>query len=66
MLKAQRSSSAIVQQHARQMRFALTPSEAALWAQLSGRKLGVQFRRQVVVGGRFIADFLAPSARLIV
>ena len=66
MWKGPRSSSAVVQQRARQMRFALTPSEAAVWAQLSGRKLGVQFRRQVVVGGRFIADFCAPSARLIV
>ncbi len=47
------------------MRFALTPSEAALWAQLSARKLGVQFRRQVPIG-RYIADFCAPSARLIV
>ena len=65
MLKVQRSSSAIVQQRARQMRFALTPSEAALWAQLSGRKLGVKFRRQVAIG-RYIADFCAPAARLIV
>jgi very-short-patch-repair endonuclease len=49
------------------MRFALTPSEAALWALIRGRRvLGVQFRRQVVLGGRFIADFLAPAARLVV
>ncbi len=47
------------------MRFSPTSSEAALWRAISGRKLGVQFRRQVVVG-RFIADFAAPSARLIV
>ncbi len=66
MWKGQRSSSAVVQHRARQMRFALTPSEAALWRELSARKLGVQFRRQVAIGGRFIADFCAPSVRLIV
>jgi very-short-patch-repair endonuclease len=26
----------------------------------------VQFRRQYVLGGRFIADFAAPAARLVV
>ncbi len=66
MLKGHGSSSAVMQQRARVMRFALTPSEAALWAGLSARQLGVQFRRQVVVGGRFIADFCAPSVKLIV
>jgi very-short-patch-repair endonuclease len=28
--------------------------------------LGVVFRRQVPVGGRYIADFLAPALRLVV
>ncbi len=65
MLKAQRSSSAIVQQRARQMRFSLTPLEAALWEALRRGQLGVKFRRQVAIG-RFIADFCAPAARLIV
>jgi cyclase len=48
------------------MRFALTESESALWAAIRGRRLGVQFRRQVPVGDRFIADFLAPREMLIV
>ncbi len=65
MLKAQRSSSAVVQQRARQMRFALTPSEAALWEVLRRGQLGVKFRRQVAIG-RYIADFCAPRDRLIV
>ena len=30
------------------------------------RQPGVSFRRQVVVGNRFIVDFLAPRARLVV
>ncbi|MGC4065051.1 MAG: DUF559 domain-containing protein [Polyangiaceae bacterium] len=42
-----------------------TSSEAALWALLSGGKLGVAFRRQVPVG-RYIANFVAPSVKLIV
>jgi very-short-patch-repair endonuclease len=44
----------------------LNPAEAALWAQLKNRQLGVVFRRQVVVLGRYIADFLAPAVKLIV
>ncbi len=44
----------------------MTPSEAALWSRLKGRQLGVAFRRQVPLGGRFIADFFAPAARLVV
>lgn len=47
------------------MRFHPTPSEALLWSQLRGRRLGVQFRRQVVIGSH-IVDFCAPSARLVV
>jgi len=40
--------------------------EATLWRELSGSKLGVGFRRQVPLAGRYIADFVAPSRRLIV
>ena len=52
-------------ERAHRMRHAPTASEAALWRHLRGCQLGVQFRRQVVLG-RFIVDFLAPSARLVV
>ena len=45
---------------------ALTPSEARPWRALRSRQLGVQFRRQVPLCGRYIADFLAPQAQLIV
>ena len=44
----------------------LTPSEARLWSALRARKLGVQFRREVPLLGRYIVDFCAPSARLVV
>jgi very-short-patch-repair endonuclease len=47
------------------MRSALTPSEEALWSVLSGGQLGVTFRHQYVIG-RFIADFAAPSVKLII
>ena len=43
-----------------------TESELRLWALIRGRKLGMQFRRQVVLADRFIVDFLAPAARLVV
>jgi very-short-patch-repair endonuclease len=44
----------------------LTASEARLWSALSGRKLGVQFRREVPLAGRYIVDFCAPTVRLVV
>jgi very-short-patch-repair endonuclease len=56
---------AIVTQHARRMRAALTPSEQRLWLAIRGGALGVWFRRQVPLG-RFIGDFVAVSARLVV
>jgi very-short-patch-repair endonuclease len=47
------------------MREQPTSSERLLWAELSGGKLGVWFRRQVVVGAS-IVDFLAPARKLVV
>jgi len=52
--------------HASQMRAAPTTSEQILWPALRSRRLGIAFRRQAPIGGRFIADFLAPAARLVV
>src|SRR6188768_3528639 len=51
---------------ARQHRSCLTELEARLWSALNAGQLGVSFRRQVPVAGRFIADFCAPSIKLIV
>jgi len=51
--------------HAHTMRQAPTDSEARLWRALRSSQLGVAFRRQVPLLG-FIADFYAPSARLVV
>ncbi len=61
-----RKSLARLELFARQHRSQLTDSEARLWSELKRRKLGVSFRRQVPVAGLFIADFLAPSIKLIV
>ena len=55
-----------LQHYAAQNRAAPTESEARLWAALSCGKLGVAFRRQVVLGNRFIVDFVAPRVRLVV
>ena len=52
--------------HAARMRGQATESEARLWSALRCRQLGLQFRRQVVVAERFIVDFLAPAASVIV
>ena len=47
-------------------RQALTPSEARLWSALRARPLGVQFRRELPHGARYIVDFCARSVRLVV
>ncbi|MFZ5891710.1 MAG: endonuclease domain-containing protein [Myxococcota bacterium] len=51
---------------ARQHRSQLTASESQLWSAINAGQLGVCFRRQVPLGGRFIADFVAPVACLVV
>ena len=56
---------ALVQQRARELRSRETASERRLWQCLVSSKLGVAFRRQYVIGER-IADFAAPSLRLVV
>jgi very-short-patch-repair endonuclease len=43
-----------------------TTAEAALWQQLRQKQLGVHFRRQFPLLNRYIADFYAPAARLVV
>jgi very-short-patch-repair endonuclease len=43
-----------------------TAGEQKLWSAISGKQLGVAFRRQVPLAGRFIVDFVAPAARLVV
>ena len=54
-----------LEERARALRDALTPSEALLWSALRARQLGVTFRRQVLIG-RYIVDFVAPASRLVV
>ena len=55
----------LLHDRAREMRHAPTASEERLWRRLRRSRLGVAFRRQVVVGG-YIADFAASSVRLVV
>jgi very-short-patch-repair endonuclease len=47
------------------MRIAPTTSGHVLWQAIRGQRLGVAFRRQVVVGP-YIVDSLAPRLRLVV
>jgi very-short-patch-repair endonuclease len=41
------------------------PRQNALWAALSGRRLGVKFARQYVIG-EYIVDFAAPGVMVAV
>jgi very-short-patch-repair endonuclease len=51
---------------ARSLRANLTDAEQRLWARLRRKQiLGLQFYRQKPIGN-YIADFYAPSARLVV
>jgi very-short-patch-repair endonuclease len=47
------------------MRLAPT-SESVLWQAIRGRRHGLQFRRQVPLGGRYIADFLSSELGLVI
>jgi len=47
------------------MRFNQSPSEQQLWRAIRGRRLGVQFRRQVPLG-RFVVDFFASEVGVAV
>jgi leucyl-tRNA synthetase len=55
----------LLAQRAHEMRHEPMRSESALWVALSHKQLGVAFRRQVPIGSRYIADFLAPSLKLV-
>jgi very-short-patch-repair endonuclease len=50
---------------AHQLRHDPTLSEQRLWSALRASRLGLPFRRQVVIG-RFIADLICLQARLVV
>ena len=63
-LSSTRSSLLAGRAHA--MRQSPSEPEARLFRELSGARLGVAFKRQVVLCGRFIADLVAPAARLVV
>jgi very-short-patch-repair endonuclease len=60
------SRSQLLSERANHMRHDATPSEARLFEAVRGGKLGVAFRRQVPVLGRYIVDLLAPELRLVV
>lgn len=61
-----RDKAFLLTSRAQALRSNCTEPESALWRQLRSSQLGTPFRRQVPVAGRFIADFLAPAARVIV
>jgi very-short-patch-repair endonuclease len=47
------------------MRWETTSAEAMLWMRVRRNGLGVNFRRQQIIGG-FIADFYCHSAALVI
>ena len=50
---------------AKSLRHHSTDAEGRLWGALRNRRLGIRFRRQVVIG-QYIADFCAAHPRLII
>lgn len=55
----------ILKEHAREMRKDPTEAEAFMWKQLKGNGCNIAFKRQCVILD-YIADFYAPSKKLIV
>ena len=66
LLPPSRHRALVLRARAAALREFSTVSERRLWVELSGGKAGVFFRRQVVLAGRYIADFYAPALRLVV
>jgi len=64
--KSNLKTKALLAERAHALRHCPTASEAALHRLLSGKKLGAAFKRQVPIGQRYIADFVAPQVRLVV
>jgi len=61
-----RRTSASGYKYAKLLREELTPAESKLWAYLRGNKLnGVYFRRQHAIG-KYVPDFCAIKAKLII
>jgi very-short-patch-repair endonuclease len=65
-MRLSRTRIQVLNERAAQMRHEPTASEAKLFEAIRGGKLGVAFRRQVPLAGRFIADFYAAEVRLVV
>jgi very-short-patch-repair endonuclease len=59
-------SPAVLAARARAFRASATISERRIWEGIRAKKLGIEFRRQVPVADRYVADFLAPEVKLIV
>ena len=65
-MRLSRHQANVLDQRASQMRHAPTSSEARLFEAVRRGRLGVSFRRQVPLAGRFIADLYASEVRLVV
>ncbi len=59
------NNSHLLIERAKEMRANPTDAEAALWSQLKGKKLGVKFRQQHLIGD-YIVDFVCLDKKLIV
>jgi very-short-patch-repair endonuclease len=61
-----RSRQQLLAARAHAMRAYASEPERRLWHELRAGRLGIVFRRQVVLGERYVADFAAPAGRLVV
>ena len=66
MLRCSKHRLTQLEARASEMRAAPTASEARLFEAIRGGRLGVSFKRQVVLEGRFIADFYCAALKLAV
>jgi very-short-patch-repair endonuclease len=61
-----RVSRTVLAARAAAMRADMTGSEQLLWHRIRRNQLGFPFRTQFRIGGRYLVDFAAPAARLVV
>ena len=51
---------------ARKLRINMTLAERRLWGYIRSKQLGFKFRRQFIIGSKYIVDFICLEKKLII
>lgn len=61
-----RECSILMKANARGLRKKSTPQEQMLWRRLRSNRIGIKFRRQVVIDNKYVVDFVCLEKKLVV